>query len=897
MRRRRNADGELAEELRAHVGLLIDERIRAGMTPDEARRNALLEMGGMAQVAEAVRDTRRGAWLMGVTRDLRYALRTLRRDPAVTIIAVLTLSIGIAANTAIFTVADAVLFRALPVRAPNELIAIGKSTAVEAYTIGAPRGDVLSFPLYRDLRDDKHLVTGLAATGTARRLDVRIGAIDDFEHPAGRYVSGNYFDVLGVSAERGRVLTASDDRQIGDSPVAVLSDAYWRDRFGADPNVVGRVIRVGAARLTIIGVAARGFGGDVLERPTEIWLPITMAPLVDPHSVSIDDRGRSWLLLIGRLAPGVSLAQARAAFTTLIRRNLAANANPPGDPARYDRVPVIVTAGGKGFSAIRSAYAAPLRILSIGVAILLLIVCTNVANLSLARGIARGREMTLRLALGAGRWLLVRQLLVESGVLALVGCGLGVALAWAGSRVVVTMAATNDVPIATPRIDVNVLIFAFLVTIVAVLLFGLVPALRVSSIDIASALRMRGRSAVRVARSTSRSGVPIGRALIPLQVTLSLVLLVGAALLTRSLRELQTKDPGVDRDHLLVVDIDVAKRGYRGDRLLALVRQMRERLASLPGARDVSYSQNGLFSGHRATALVAVPGFDSRSPEDSILPYDLVGSGYVRAIGGHLLRGRDIAESDAVHQPSVAVVNDVAERFYFGRQSAVGKVIYFDAGVPTTIVGVVAGIRDRELAGDVGRRAYVPYVQEIGDSEEPSLVFVVRTGGDPSLLTTSVRAVVASIDRDLPIWRVTPLSALMRDSIREEQLLARVALTFGLIALLLAGVGLYGVMHYAVSRRTSEIGIRTALGASRVDVLRLVLTDGLRLVIVGLVLGLPLSWLAARSLRALLDNVAPTDVVSLVSAMSVLLGCAALAAFLPALRASRVQPVVALREE
>lgn len=900
---RADADEELADFLEARVADLMAR----GASEADARAEALRRLGGSSFAAVqhhhrrlAERQERRmriRAWLGSMAQDVRFGARQLARAPLITAIAVTSLAVGIGANVAIFALVDAVLLRTLPVERPNELVAIGKTTAIEGHGTGAPRGDLLSLPLYHDLEREPGIVTGLAASGTAGRLDVRFAGHAEDEHPNGRFVSANFFSVLGVPAERGRVFGDEDGGAPGASPVAVISDAYWRRRFGGTNDVVGQRVTIDGAMLTIVGVARRGFAGDIVERPTEIWLPIEMQPIVQRHAAPITDRGTNWLLLLGRLAPGVTLAQARAGFTTRIRAALLANAAFAGEAAHLRRAPIVVSSGARGFSAARVSFRAALLTVQIGVVLLLLIVCTNLANLLLGRTIARQAEMSVRLALGAGRGRLLRQVMTESALLALLGACGGVAFAWWGRAALARLATTTDSAVAIAgTIDARVLAFALGVSVLAVLCFGLAPALRASHADIASPMRAHARSVV--ARGVRIGRVPIGAALVPLQVALCVVLLAGAALLVRSLRNVESADPGLDRDHLVLAQVDNTRRGLTGDRFITMASQLGDRLAAIPGVRAVTYSQNGLYTGQDGDAVVAVPGFVGRTKDDSTLAYDLVGPEYLHAIGARMIAGRDVTARDVSNAPSVTVLNESAAQFLFGGdERAIGRVVYFDAGVPTTVVGVVADVHDHSLTQPVDRRAYAPYAQQVAGDDHPYISFEIRTAEDPAGVVAAVRRTIAAFDPTLPQIRVSPVPVLVAGTIRNQQLVTTVAAAFGVAALVLALLGLYGVMSYAVARRTAELGLRSALGAGRADVLRLVLGDGLRLVAIGVVTGVPLALSGARLLRAQLHGVAATDPASFGVAVVAIAACAFAAALVPALRASRVSPAVALAHE
>jgi predicted permease len=897
---------EVDEELAFHLEMRTRKLIDSGWSPQEARLEALRQFGNLDEVRadcmtmdrERMRVMNRVNLLQDLRQDVLYALRVLRRNLGVTTVVVSSLALGIGANTAIFSLVNAVLLRKLPVRAADELLVLGDPASVTSMAYSdAPQTNLYSWPTYKSLRERDGLVTGLVASGRAPRLDVHLaGGRGEPDRPRGRLVSGNYFGVLGVPAALGRTFDGSEDALVGGSPVAVVSHGYWTRRLGSDSTAIGRDVLINGARFTLIGVTPASFTGEIVGQETDFWIPITMYPVLAPTRPIIDDPQAYWLLLMGRRAPGVSFEQARDGFTTAVRQILTAQARTPALAEGIATQEVEVHPGARGLSRVRVSYRAPLLILMAGVALLLLIICANVANLLLARAVARTRETSVRLAIGASRTRLVRQMLTEGLVLATLGAVAGLVVARWGSRLLLALAADGSasLPLDT-RLDLMALGFTMALAAIAVVVFGLVPALRASRVDVAQTMRASAK-ALTGGAGASGGRNPLGRLLISGQVALSLVLLVGAALLVRSLDHLQRTDPGLDRDHLLIVDVDAVERNYQGERLAVLARTLAERIAQLPGVAGISFSENGIFSGTESMTNLGVPQFEARTGNDSLSYYDQGGPGYVQALGARLLRGRDFEPTDAAGTAPVVLVNESFARFYFGDRDPVGSTMRLGDSSFARVVGVVADIRDRSLTAATRRRFYVPYLQQpLGGPG--SLRLLVRTTGDPTRVIPGVRRAIAAVDPQLPIDSIDPLTTLMRQSIREERLLTRLAAGFGVVALLLAAIGLYGVMSYAITRRTGEIGLRVALGAGRGMVVRMVLRDALRLVALGVLAGVPLALASTRLIGSQLHGVSAADPAALAAALAVLGLSAVVAALVPALRASRVAPVVALREE
>jgi predicted permease len=909
---RNRVERELDDEFAFHLENRIQRLMAVGMSPSHARAEALRQFGDLSAVRDSCltldhqreRAMHRANVASEARQDLTYALRTLRRNAVLTAVIVGALATGIGANTAIFTLIDAVLLRNLPVMHPEQLVAVGNPARVGGWSSGNVRLDLLSYPLYRDLAANHDVFTGVLASGRADRLDVRIDANhEELEHPRGRWVSGNYFAVLGVPAARGRTFDTTAASHPGGAPTVVISHGYWTRRFQNDPSVIGRTILIDGTAMSIIGVAPASFTGEIVGTDYDMWLPASMHDIIEPHRRALDQRGESWLLLLGRLKPGVTLAQAERRVPAILQRDIAANtpANLAPDPNNRTASRPQVSAGARGFSWLRDTYQAPLFTLMIGVALLLCIICGNVANLLLARSVARGREMAVRLALGANRARLVRQLLTESALLAVLSAALGLFVAWVGSRGLMYLVSPGGGVKVDTGMDLPVLAFTLAVSVVAVGVFGLVPALRASRVDLASSMRANARSVTGSAGMTRGGRAPVAKLLIAGQVALSVLLLTGATMLVRSLRNLQDTSVGLDRDHLVIVDVDILTDGYVGAPLATLVHTLRDRVAAVPGVRGVTYSENGIFSGTESGTTIEVPGFQMRAPEDSIISYDMAGPNYASGIGATLLQGRDLLPSDENRPARVALINATMADFYWPGERAVGRYLHISDSLVIQVVGVIGDVRDHSLTAPEARRAYFPYAHTdtaaAGFGNPAALRLEVRTAGDPSALVQPIRKAVLGVSATLPIESIDPVVDLMRDSIAEQTLLAQLATGFGVLALLLAGIGLYGVMTYAITRRTGEIGLRVALGAQRADVIRMVLVDALKLVAVGVVVGLPLALLATRLLRAQLHGVGPTDPASMATAVIVLAASAMAAVLVPALRASRLSPMLALRAD
>ncbi|MBV9613762.1 MAG: ABC transporter permease, partial [Acidobacteriaceae bacterium] len=728
---RRSREENLEHEIQSHLRMAMADHLDRGETVAEARDAVRREFGNVGLVKETTRAMWSWTSLERLLQDARYAARVLRKSPAFTAVAVLSIALGVGANTAIFSVIDALMLRSLPVRNPNELLIVGDPTRVGSLSQGSGRTDTFSYPFYERFRERNQVFREVYASGRSQPLSVIVqsgesaaGPAD--EKPRGRLVSGNYFTMLGVPALIGRTFTEPEVRIPGSAPVVVISYGYWERQFARAREVIGQKLIVNGSTFTIVGVTPPGFFGDIVGLPTDIWMPITMQAQANPGHDYLKKPGASWLLIMGRLKPGVSEAQARAAVNVLAHQILKELFQPTASAEALQQLlkqPVAVSSGAKGFSRLRAEFSAPLMILMGIVGLVLLICCANVANLQLARATSRGREMGLRVAVGAGHLRLVRQLLTESMMLSLFGGGAGLLFAVWGSRLLLSLVTrTGPLPLAV-HLDSSVLLFTGAVSVVAGLLFGLAPAWKTSRVDVIANLKeSKSGQADKFARA-------FGRALIVSQIVFSLVLLVCAGMFIRTLQNLQNVDVGYARKGLLLVEIDPIGGGYDDARINEVTGELLRRFERLPGVEAVTVSENGLFSGTESASDIQIEASTARSLEDRTNSSDRVGPNYFEVVGTPVLQGRGIGAQDAENAPKVAVINERMARFYFPHDDALGKHIFNEDGknrVAYTIVGVVRNAKQRDLRESPARRFYTAYLQHLTRDPIDIINFEIR---------------------------------------------------------------------------------------------------------------------------------------------------------------------------
>jgi predicted permease len=904
-------DGELDEELRLHQALKEQELKDKGVPSEEAHYMAKREIGNALRLREESRDAWGWNWLEHLAQDSRLALRQLRKSPGFTIVAILTLALGIGANTAVFTLLHAVLLKPLPVKNPDELYSLGDTRkCCDTTDFGDIRDNFVlySYPLYKQLRDNTPEFSDLAAFQTApANLSVRRSGVSTPAEPYfGEIVSGNYFDTLGVGAYAGRTLLTEDDQPIA-APVAVMSYRAWQLHYGADPAVIGASFTFNGLPTTIVGVAPPGFYGDSLRSdPPDFWVPLAMEPPLSPDNALLNQTNHYWLYVIGRLKPSVQPAQARAHVLLEIRDWLTSLVG----VSDYDRqiistIVFTLPPAGSGVTRLRDSYGEGLQLLMIISGLVLLIACANIANLLLARSTANRLQNAVRVALGASRGRLIRQMVTEGLVLALLGGIAGIIVAVAGTRAILllTFRNANYVPI-DPAPSWPVLGFAFAISLATGVIFSFVPAWIASNTHPAEPLRGSGRSTRDV------SALP-QKLLVVAQAGLSLVLLVGAGLLTQSLRNLEKQNFGFQPQGRLIVRLRPASAGYTLDQLPALYRKLEDRLSQIPGVRSASLALTSPLGGWNFETPVFIEGrAPSANPSEDLSFYDFVSAHFFESIGNRIVRGRPLDEQDTPTSHHVAVVNETFARKFFPNQDPIGHHLGIsDAshGGDYEIVGVAEDAKFTNAKNPVVPMFFMPLLQIETYKESDDQAYQIwanyidsiqlRVVGRPENFQRAVQQTLTDIDPNLTVRKMMTFQDLVDGSFNSSRLMAQLTTVYGILALVLASIGLYGVAAYTVARRTSEIGIRMALGAQRASVIGMVLRGAMQPIAFGLLVGVPVALAGGHAIASQLFGVKAYDPLVLAGAVAVLAAAAILAAIIPARRAASIDPIRALRTE
>jgi predicted permease len=913
---------DLSDELLFHLEKEVELNIARGLSPEESRRQALIAFGGVQQTREQVRQVSWTHFSGVLGHDLRYAWRLLGKTPGFTTVVVLTLALGIGMNSAIFSLIDAVLFRALPAQQPEGLMLlkwhahnrpkmVGNRSYGDCALVVAPN-DVgrcsLSMPFFNELRS-QDVFSQVAAWAGALQLDLSGNGAASIVND-GQFVSGGFFAMLGTKSAAGRLVQPSDD-VVGAPPVLVLSHSYWQNAFGGAADAVGKTVRVNGQPFTIVGIAEAGFTGLTPGQRVDLWMPLSATRLVNPRWTPEEENGKMWwLVIIGRLRAGVTVRQAESALTLLFQ-NLTEHAEKPyftdNDAPRIQVVPA-----QQGLVGGQKDILQPLYLLMMAVALILLIACTNIAGLLLARSASRSKEIAVRLTLGARRGRLISQLLLEGLLLSTLGGALGLMVAHWGARLFWSLADRDGSgpPPFNPHVDLRVLGFTAAIAIATGVVFGLVPALRSLRLDLTPALKAGSGS--------SDAGTPrtkwysLGNTLVVAQVSLAIVALMTAGLLVRTLRNLKSADLGFASDHLLVFSLDPILAGYKGTRINELNGDLQQQIAALPGVTSVTYSWTSLLRGWEWDTDVHLPGTPPKQAANA--HYLPVGPGFFTTMRIPLKTGRDFnaadfavaaersarppdAKPDPTAAPLTVIVNEAFRRRYFPHLNPLGR--HIDPGPaddPT---------EPREPGWDIIGVAGDAHYEDVRSEIEPTMYaacggnasFSVRTSADPLAMAPAIRNLINQRDTNLAMSHVVSEDQQIDQRIFVERMVARLSSFFGLLALLLACTGIYGLLSYEVTRRTREIGIRMAVGAQQSDVVGMVVRQGLLVALTGAVIGAGASFAVGRLVKTILYHVHTGDPLTLASVTAILLCVALLACFLPARRATRVDPLVALRYE
>jgi macrolide transport system ATP-binding/permease protein len=817
--------------------------------------------------------------------DFKSGVRMLLSRPGFTLVTAITLALGIGANTAIFSITDKLLIRSLPVEKPDQLVLIN-SVSVSPHFVS----NAFSYPIFKDYRDQNDVFSGMFGF---TRTQLELNTNDQTEQLESEYVSSNYFEVLGVKASLGRVFSGEEDLIAGPAPVVMLSDAFWRTHFGADPSVIGKSITLNNVPLTVIGVAPPEFGGMILEEPAAIWVPVRMHSQL-AQSKFIESRKDAFLRMVGRIKDGISTSQAQIGMDLVAQQVKQAN-TPAGVTTKglpFGEQHIQFEPGGQGISLLRKRFSSPLKLLMAVVALVLLIACTNVAGLLLARGLARRKELAIRRALGAGPFRLARQLMTESLLLAGVGGAAGLLLApWLVTLLVKSQSRLSLAQgLLGEGLDRRVLAFSIVTTLLAGLLFGAVPAWQGAKSDLLPALKDDVGISIR-----GEHRFNIRNLLVVTQLALAVIVLIGAGLCIKSLQNLLAIDPGYQSSQVIMVPLELDEKKYDAVRGQALKERIIERLRSLPVVDGVSYGLVMPLSGSRYMSTLFVVGRQPLPDEQMAFDSNDVGPRYHETMGIKILEGRGFTEQDREGAPGVVIINEAMARKLFPGEDAVGKRLQLGTNAPALeVVGIAANIKIHDLTEEPIPHFDLPSLQR---SYGFYTNIVVRTKGKANDSISATRDEVKALDPSLPVSDVKSMSDQIGNALSAMRMASTLVGIFGVVALLLAAIGLYGVMAYAVAQRTREIGIRMALGAQVSDVLGMIIRQGMTLTGIGVVLGLAAAYILARTVSSFLYGVSPTDPGVFAIIGVVLLGVALGACFVPARRASKVDPMIALRYE
>jgi predicted permease len=893
---RRKFERDLEDEVAFHLAMKEGKNSAANpeATNKLAHEAALRQFGNPTLARENLREMRSFLLIETLWQDIRYGVRLLRKNPIFALIAILTLGVGIGANTAIFSLTYHVLLQLLPVPQPQELVILRSPGPKQGRTSSDGDGAAaFSYPMYKDLRDRGGKVfAGLLAR---RASDVSISGPGGTELARGELVTGNYFTTLEITPALGRIFAPEDESAIGANPVAVLSYGFWTRHFGGDSSILNKQINVNGTLLTVVGVTRSGFSGVQLGDSPDVFVPITMTSQISPNWQDINEHRVHWLALIGRLHPGLPRSSAESAVQTIFHPILEDEVRlegiPPKMQPQFLARKLLLMTGSQGRPILQNHAGKPLIFLNTMVGLVLLIACGNLASLLIAKGESRQREIAVRMSLGAGRSRVLRQLLTEGVLLALAGGILGVGIAAPLLKLILhTFPENSGFEGIRFGLDYHVLVFSMLLSLATTLLFALMPALRLSRVDPQTPLKEQ--SAVG-GSSTTR----IRKGLIIAQVVLTTMLLAGAGLFAQSLRNINHVDLGLVPDHVIQFSVAPEFNRYNPAQTAALLERLRKQIATLPGVRSVSAAEGRVLANSSSGGDITVEGYPENPDEDTHTAENWISPDYFATMKIPLLAGREFRESDTASSPKVAIINEKLARRYFAGRDPLGKHLIFKRGNVTPdieIVGVVKDSKHNDSRSEIVPFAYMPYTQQ------PRLgyaTFYVRTIQDPLAMSNVPRATVAGVDPNLPVFHMMTLTEQVNSTNFGERLMAILSSCMGVLAALLAAMGLYGVMAYMVARRTREIGIRMALGASRESVAWMILREVMRLTFIGLALGLLGALVAGHFAESQLYGVKGYSPLILGATAVMLIAVAVLAGSLPARRAARVQPMIALRYE